>query len=171
MEFALKEMASEVYVPDDDEYINEVKDILENETFQSMKSFIQHGKTSCLEHCIAVSYRSYLTCKRNGWNARAAARAGLLHDLFLYDWHWSRAETGTSWHGITHPRRALENAEKVFDLTPLEKEIILRHMWPLTLWLPRSREAYAVIYHDKVCSLKETVGRPSLRLTAAPAVG
>ena len=35
---------------------------------------------------------------------------------------------------------ALANAEKYFDLTDKEKDMILRHMWPLTPVPPKSRE-------------------------------
>ncbi|MDL2324750.1 HD family phosphohydrolase [Ruminococcaceae bacterium OttesenSCG-928-A16] len=166
MEIALRKFADDVLVPDDDAYIAQVQDILENESFQSMKEFIQHGTTSCLAHCIAVSYHSYATCKKYGLHSRAAARAGLLHDLFLYDWHTHKAKKGDGMHGFTHPRRALQNAQKEFDLTLLEQEIILKHMWPLTILPPKSKEAYVVLYHDKICSLKETLGRPHLFIKA-----
>lgn len=164
METPLKEFEINQYLPDDPEYIAEVADILENQAFLSMRDYVQHGVTTCLEHCIAVSYQSYLSCKKYGLDSRAAARAGLLHDLFLYDWHSHAAETGNRFHGFTHPRAALENAEREFDLTELEKEIILKHMWPLTLKLPRYRETYVVLYHDKVISTRETLGLGSAPL-------
>lgn len=159
MELAMRRIAAEVVVPDDADYIAEVEDILQNETFQSMKEFVQHGVTSCLAHCIAVSYLSYRTCLARGLNARAAARAGLLHDMFLYDWHSNKSRSRAHLHGFTHPKKALENAEKEFELTDLEKEIIVRHMWPLTPTPPKSKEAFVVLYHDKMCGLRETFGR------------
>ena len=70
--------------------------------------------------------------------------SGLLHDLFLYDWHFHAKETGNYFHGLTHPRRALENAQRLFSLTDREKNIILRHMWPLTITPPKYREAYVL---------------------------
>lgn len=145
-------------MPQDDAYLAEVMDILENETFQSMESYVQHGVTSCLQHCVSVSYKSYCACKKYGLDARAAARAGLLHDLFLYDWHKHRPGKGEGMHGFTHARTALQNAEKEFELTELEREIILRHMWPLTLTPPKSKEAYIVSWFDKVCSVREALG-------------
>ncbi|MFV0413254.1 MAG: HD family phosphohydrolase [Oscillospiraceae bacterium] len=166
MEKVAGRLVGDVLVPDVAEYLAEVQDILESPTVQSMKEYIQHGTTNCLEHCVSVSYRSYCTCKEYGLNARAAARAGLLHDMFLYDWHTHKLATGEGLHGFTHPRKALENAEKEFDLTPLEREIILKHMWPLTVTPPKYPEAYVVLYHDKICSLRETLGRPDVRLLA-----
>lgn len=160
MELALRRVVDDVYVPDDTEYIACVEDILYNETVQSMREFPQHGRTSCLAHSIAVSYLSYLSCKRLGLNAHEAARGGLLHDLFLYDWHEHRKNTGNRFHGLTHPKIALENAEKEFDLTDLERDIIVKHMWPLTPVPPKYREGYIVAYHDKICSTKESLGKP-----------
>lgn len=159
MEAVLSRYAQQkIVLPHDEEYLQEVWDILENETFQLMQNYIQHGTTTCLQHCIAVSYHSYCTCLAYGLNARETARAGLLHDLFLYDWHSYKRQKGERLHGFSHPRKALENACKEFNLTPLEQEIILRHMWPLTLRPPKSKEAYVVIYHDKMCSMRETLG-------------
>ena len=160
MEFVSRKITEEIFVPDDADYIAETEDILQNADFQSMKNYIQHGHTSCLEHCVAVSYLSYQTCKKRGLNARAAARGGLLHDMFLYDWHKHYEETGHFFHGYTHPKVALENAKNVFHLTEMECDIIKNHMWPLTLSLPRHKETFVVVYHDKICSLRETLGRP-----------
>ena len=138
--------------------------ILEHPLVRSMEAYTQHGETSCLRHSINVSYLSYLYCRDHGWQARAAARAGLLHDLFLYDWHFHAKETGNYFHGLTHPRRALENAQRLFSLTDREKNIILRHMWPLTVTPPKYREAYVIVMFDKYCSLMETFHKPVMEL-------
>ena len=81
----------------------------------------------------------------------------MLHDLFLYDWHCYRRQKGERLHGFEHPRKALANAEKFFALTPMECDIILRHMWPLTLTPPSTRESYVVVMFDKYVSLLETL--------------
>lgn len=158
MEKLMENVPGGVVLPEDEAYLAEVADLLENETVQSMANYVQHGVTSCLQHCISVSYRSWCSCKRYGLDARAAARGGLLHDLFLYDWHKHKPAAGEAMHGFTHARTALENAEKEFDLTEVEREIILKHMWPLTLNPPKYKEAYIVVWHDKACSLRETFG-------------
>lgn len=144
---------------EDEDYMACVGDILENPVFLSMDDFMQHGDTTCKEHCIKVSYLTYCICRRIGWDYTEASRAGLLHDLFLYDWHTHAKETGEHFHGFTHPKAALRNAEQFFDLTEREKDMILRHMWPLTPIPPKSREGYALIYADKFCGLVETAGR------------
>ena len=147
----------------DQEYLECVRDILDHPVFQSMDEYIQHGNTTCKEHCMRVSYMSYRLCRRMGGNWRSAARAGLLHDLFLYDWHTHAKETGHRFHGFTHPRTALENARKYFQLTGEEENAILRHMWPLTPIPPATAAGFALTAADKLCSLEETWEQMGLR--------
>lgn len=139
----------------DEAYMKCVKDIMENPVFKSMDQFIQHGNTTTKTHCIQVSYLSYCICRKHSWDYVAAARAGLLHDLFLYDWHTEKNHI----HGFTHPRVAMENAKKHFDISPLEQNIILRHMWPLTPIPPKSIEGMVIMYADKFCGISEMYGR------------
>ncbi|WP_312429401.1 HD family phosphohydrolase [Lacrimispora sp.] len=144
---------------EDTDYMDCVRDIIDSPVFQSMENYMQHGDTSCKAHCIKVSYMGYCICRKMGWDYAEVARAGLLHDLFLYDWHTHAKETGEHFHGFTHPRTALNNAVKYFDLTEKEKNMILRHMWPLTPIPPKSREGMVIIYSDKFCGLIETMAR------------
>lgn len=143
----------------DAEYLACVRDILEDSVFLSMDKFIQHGKTTCMTHCIQVSYLSYRICKARNWDYKSAARAGLLHDLFLYDWHTHAKETGEHFHGYTHPRVAMNNASKYFQISDMEKNMILRHMWPLTPVPPRHKEGYALLYADKICGFSEVASQ------------
>ena len=137
----------------DIEYVDCIDDLVQNEAVQSMETFVQHNSTSCLKHSLTVSYRSYLLCKRLGLDYRSAARGGLLHDFFLYDWHMQRSEN--RFHTFTHPEIALKNAVGMFSLNKKEKDIIENHMWPLTVRLPKYRESYIVSIIDKYCALME----------------
>ncbi len=143
----------------DRRYMECVYDIMNSKPFQKMNSFIQHGTTTTLEHCISVSYFSYKLCRFYNLDYVSAARAGLLHDLFLYDWHTHCRETGNHFHGFTHPVVALHNAEKYYSLNKTEKDIIKKHMWPLTVIPPKTKEGYVVMYADKYCGMIETVDR------------
>lgn len=135
------------------EYNECVLDLLEHEAVRSMEKFIQHGSVSCLEHSIAVSRISYRLCKKLGLDYRSAARGGLLHDFFLYDWHTTKTQGGL--HGFTHPVTALRNAKNHYSLNPVEEDIILKHMWPLTVRTPRYKESMVVSLVDKYCSATE----------------
>ena len=151
----------------DPEYIACVADILEHPVFLSMDNYIQHGTTTCKSHCIDVSYFAYNVAKAFDLDARACARAGLLHDLFLYDWHDYTKRTGNHFHGFTHPRIALNNATKHFHLNKMEKDIILKHMWPLTIIPPRYKEGFVICYADKYCCTAEVFKRMSLKMRRA----
>jgi len=137
------------------EYRECVADIICNPVVLSMKKYIQHRNISCFQHCINVSYNSYLICRYLGWDYHVAARGGLLHDLFLYDWHYTKPKNGL--HGFTHPYKALENANKFFILNDKEKDTIEKHMWPLTIKLPKYKESIVVCFIDKYCAVMETL--------------
>ena len=140
-----------------EEYYSIVKDIMENETVLKMKNFRQHYDTSTYEHCFHVSYLNYKICKKLGLDYKSAARAGMLHDLFLYDWRRSRKELNLDgYHAFIHPKIALKNASAIFDLNKKEKDIIVKHMWPLTLPLPRYPESFIITLADKYSALYES---------------
>lgn len=140
----------------DIEFERIINDIISNDTVLKMLEFRQHYDTTCFDHCMNVAYYSYLICKKYGLDYVSAARAGMLHDLFLYDWR-KRENSRKGFHAFTHPKTALINASKEFSLTPKEKDIILKHMWPLTVQLPRYKEALIVSFVDKYCAINESI--------------
>ena len=128
-----------------------------NSRFHLTDKFIQHGKTSVMKHCISVAHTSdaiadklHIKCDK-----RALIRGALLHDYFLYDWH--ELDKSHSLHGFKHPFFALNNASRDFRLSNIEKNIIVRHMFPLVPVPPTCREAWIVCLADKYCSTKETM--------------
>lgn len=136
-----------------DEYKKCICDLIRDEAVQSMNKYIQHSDINCFEHSLNVSYISYLICRYLGFDYKSAARGGLLHDFFLYDWHNTKPENGL--HGLVHPRIALNNAMERFILNEIEMDIIEKHMWPLTIKLPKYKETYVVLLADKYCSIME----------------
>ncbi len=139
------------------EYYETVHDILKHPVVRKMSEFKHHYGTSCYRHCLHVSYLNFIICKKLHLDARAAARAGMLHDMFLYDWHKHAEETGNHFHGLTHPRYAMRMAETNFVLSKKEKEIILHHMWPITISLPTSKEGFIITFTDKISGLLEAL--------------
>lgn len=93
------------------EFYNIIKDIENNETVQKMKDFNHHCDVTCYEHCKHVAFANYIICKKLKLDYVSAARAGMLHDLFLYNWRGSRRRL-EGLHAFVHPRIALKNAEK-----------------------------------------------------------
>ena len=137
------------------EFESIIADLVSNETVQKMNNFRQHYDTSCFEHCKNVAFYSYLICKKYGLDYKSAARAGMLHDLFLYDWR-KKDNNRKSFHAFRHPRISLNNASKLFILNNKEQDIILKHMWPLTIVLPKYKESYIITLVDKYCALQES---------------
>lgn len=140
---------------EDDDYLALVDDLIFTDDVQSLKKYTQHHYSNRLEHSIQVSYKSYRLAKKWGGDVRATARAGLLHDLFFYDWRNTKMGEGT--HAYVHPRIALENAKKLTDISPLEEDIIVKHMFGATIAPPKYKESYIVTLVDKYCACEEVI--------------
>lgn len=139
---------------DREEFENIIKDIVNNKTVQEMKNYRQHCNISCYEHCYRTAYYCYKFCKMMHWDYVAVTRAAMVHDLFLYDWRVKSDRKGL--HAFTHPHTAYLNAAKLFDLNAKEKDIIEKHMWPVTLAFPKYKESYVLTLMDKFSATKES---------------
>ena len=106
------------------EFMNIIKDILSDKTVQSLQLYKHHYGSNRYEHSLSVAYNSYKICKFFKLDHVSAARAGLLHDLFLYD--CENPETRPKNHIKEHPKESLANAEKLFVLNEIEKEAHVR---------------------------------------------
>lgn len=134
-----------------------IQDITSNETVKQMKNFRQHCDTSCYDHCLHVAYYSYWIAKKLGLDYISTARAAMLHDLFLYDWRKRYRDVELpGLHAFVHPKIALRNALEIFDLNVKEQDIIEKHMWPLTITLPKYKESYIVTFMDKYSAIRES---------------
>lgn len=135
-----------------EEFMSYVNELLETPEVQSLDNFIQHISSTRLDHSLNVAYISYSIAKKFGWDSRSAARGGLLHDLFFYDW---RNEDLDESHAAIHPKIALENAKKLCELNEVEEDIILKHMWLATMAMPKYKESFVVTMVDKYCAVTE----------------
>ncbi|WP_127848711.1 HD domain-containing protein [Lacticaseibacillus hulanensis] len=138
---------------EDTEYRALIDDLLATPEVQHLADFKQHHHSNRLEHSLRVSYTSYLIAKKMHLDVRSTARAGLLHDLFYYDWRTTKFDLGT--HAYVHPRIALHNAEHLTDLNKVERDIIIKHMWGATLAFPRYIESYIVSLVDDYAAVAE----------------
>lgn len=135
-------------------FLDCVAPLLDSAQVNAMKGWRHHGPITCYEHSLFVSYVAFRLARRLGWDYRAAARAGLLHDLYLYDPTDRSAHPGSQC--FDHPKFALRNARELCpDLSEREANAIASHMFPLSPCLPRCREALAVNLADKLCSMAE----------------
>ena len=144
--------------PYENEYYEITKDIFEHEEFNSLKNYFHHN-SSIYEHVKEVAYLSYRICKYLKLDYRSAARGALLHDYFFYNWrnHDEPHLHRRKFHGLEHPKIALNNAKRTFSLNKIEEDIIRKHMWPLTAMPPRYKESFIVSFSDKYLSSKEFI--------------
>ena len=49
----------------DKDFIMIISDLLDQEKVQEMKHYRQHYNINCFEHCLFVSYNTYLICKKH----------------------------------------------------------------------------------------------------------
>ena len=133
-------------------------DILDSKGHKRCKKYIQHGDTNVRQHTTSVACMAVAIARKTHlkYDYSALVRGALLHDYFLYDWH----EPHHGLHGYTHASKALENAAEDFAISPIEADVIKKHMWPLNIKPPRYREAMIVTIADKICSAKEVFGKP-----------
>lgn len=141
----------------DKEYFEIVEDLYFSPQVQSLMQYEQHFEINRFQHITSVSYLSYKISKKLHWDYRRITRGALLHDLFYYDWRdgngdWHRP------HGYKHPIFAMHNAVELNeDISEMEKDMIKCHMFPLTLNLPKHKEAYILIFADKYCANREVL--------------
>ena len=133
-------------------YLEQVEDLLETPAVRAMQGIRHHPGVSCYEHSVFVSYTAFRLARKWRLDYRAAARAGLLHDLYLYDPRSLRSYRQC----FAHPAAALRNAVKLCGgLSSKEENILLSHMWPMARRRPRCREALTVNLADKLCATAE----------------
>ena len=138
----------------DEEYLSLIRDLLRQPKVIQMRQYRQHHNVNCFDHCLFVSYNTYLICKKNNLDYVSAARAGMLHDLFLYDWR-KRENGRKGHHAFTHPKEALRQALTITDLNDKEQDIIKNHMWPVTPKFPKYKETYIITLVDKYFAVAE----------------
>lgn len=139
------------------QYFEYIKDIVNAKELENLKLITHHISTTRFQHCLNVSYHNYVICKFLRLDAKSAARAGLLHDLFYYDRKEYNKQKKFCSHSRFHSLLALKNALKLTKINEIERDIIENHMFPSTLKLPKSKEGYVIVIVDKYCAVLEVL--------------
>jgi len=140
----------------DDLFKSVAEPIINHPIYMKLKDYKHHDGT-IYEHCIAVALTAYKIGLKLNLNLEDIIKGSLFHDFFLYDWR-DKYDAPTKYHGLTHPKEAYNNAQKYFGpLSPVVKDIILKHMWPLTPLPPRYFESLLVSFVDKSIASKEMI--------------
>jgi len=131
-----------------DDFNNIVLDILNNNEFDKLKNYPHHGITRH-EHCVRVAYYTYLVTKTLHLNYIEATRAALLHDFFTDEVSSMSAFARYR----EHPKYALINSKKYFEISKFQENIILRHMFPVTFVPPKYIESFLVDLIDDISAI------------------
>ena len=135
------------------EFISCIHDLIDKEDVQNLKDYTQHFQTTRFQHSLNVSYYAFLAAKKLHLDAYSTARAGLLHDLYFYDWRNEDRPEGR--HCSLHPQLALLNARKNCEVNHIMEDAIVHHMWPMTLEMPKTKEGWLIQAVDKYCAVSE----------------
>lgn len=125
--------------------------IVSNSEYQKTKDCIHHGMDR-YSHMMRVAYYSYKITKFCHLDYVSTTKGAILHDFFLDDYEEKKAHIL-----VNHPKIALENSKKHFELNTLEQDIIITHMFPFGKRVPKYLESWIVnIVDDFACIYERT---------------
>ncbi len=119
--------------------------IIHTKKFNDLKKESHHGLTR-YDHVMRVARYTYKIAKFLELDYVAATRAALLHDYFTNKEF--NGVTGLK-KGVVHPNIAYENAKKEFEISEVEKNAIVSHMFPLGDTIPKYKESWVLTFVDK----------------------
>lgn len=126
-------------------------EIMLNNKFKELDSELHHG-ISRAGHSLRVAKATYVITKKLNLNYESATRAALLHDFYIK----SDLESQKAFNALnSHPKIALENASKYYNITSLESNIIESHMFPCGKLMPKYTESWVVTLVDKFVAIYE----------------
>lgn len=137
-----------------EKYVSITDDLLSDKLVDSMKQYHHHKNINTHFHSVYVSYNVMKMCSAlNEKRIKEIVRAALLHDFYLYEWYTEKHDEYHIWY---HPKQAVKNIESHFGkLSPLQKNMILSHMFPTCVELPKSRGAWLLTIADKRCATED----------------
>ena len=127
------------------------KEMLTNQKFLRLSHESHHGITR-LDHSLNVARKVYKYAIKLNLDYISATRGAIVHDFF------TNAEFLSNHgliQGVVHPDIALANAKGEFEINDIEANMIESHMFPLSMVLPRSKEAWLLTGVDKMQAIYE----------------
>ena len=143
----------------EEEFLAMIEPIVSTKEYRRLKQHRHHIRSNVYDHSVRLAYLCYRHCKRHNCSAapEEIVRGALLHDFFLYELHGDTRPP--RFHGYRHPRHALNNAQARFGaLSRGERDMILRHMFPVTPIPPKTRAGWLICFYDKVAAFKDLFG-------------
>ena len=135
-----------------EEYNNIIGEYSSHPKVLELNNYVHHGTTR-LDHSMRVSLYTYKITKFFNLDYKSATKAALLHDFFFDEVQDENSKSRL----INHPDIAVKNAKKYFGITPLEDDIISKHMYPVTRKMPKYIESWIVDGVDDFAAIYERV--------------
>jgi uncharacterized protein len=137
------------------------RDILASDKFREARGQIHHYRTTVASHSVSTAYAGIRMClflKRIGIkvDTRMVVRTALLHDLGMV----GRNELYRSNYEccFRHPKESAAISRQICsDIDEKSLAAIKSHMWPLSVHMPGTKEAFVLCMADKIASVKDLV--------------
>ena len=137
------------------------RDILASDKFRQARGQIHHYRTSVASHSIKTAISGLKLCsimRRMGISvdARMVVRTALLHDLGMVgrsDLYRNNYECC-----MKHPGNSASISRQICsEIDEKSLAAIESHMWPLSVHMPGSKEAFVLCMADKIASVKDLI--------------
>lgn len=131
---------------------------LNDERVLKMRSIPMHRGSNVYLHSFKVTKEAMRMALRHNktLDYKSLLVASILHDYYLYDWREDHSLL--KGHSKNHPKIAVDNAKKVFDIDEIVASIMVSHMWPINIkFAPKSLEALTLNQADKKIALIEAL--------------
>ena len=154
-------------ISDEEEFIEIIKNIVNDKEFLKRKNYHHHGDVSVYEHSYAVAYYAYKMAKKLNLDYKSATIGAILHDFYYNDWQLDKEKKPLlKQHGFVHAKEALENSKINYPqyINSKVENSIKRHMFPLNAIPPKYKEAWIVSLSDKYVSM-DTIKNPKILLS------
>ncbi len=132
-------------------FIIEFGDIINHPKYKLLKYEDHHG-TNRYDHSLRVGINVYKFCRYYNIDYIDITKAALLHDFF-FDNELRDANISSSL--LEHPKYAIINSKKYFNVNKQICDMISTHMYPVTIEMPKTRGGLIVSSVDKMVSTKE----------------
>ena len=136
-------------------------DILKSDKFKEAGNQIHHYRTTVALHSLktaAAGVRICLVLRKIGIkvDVRKVVRTALLHDLGMI----GRDELYRNNYEccVRHPENSVAISKQIWrDIDEKSLAAIKSHMWPLSIHIPKTKEAFALCMADKAASVKDLI--------------
>lgn len=130
------------------------KQILNNEKYIITMSKPHHGEITVLDHSLHVAFTALeLSEKCYNIDEESLVKICLLHDYFEHNENISKTERIKK--GLFHPFESSQKSMDDFNVNEKERNAIIAHMFPITVEIPNSKEAWILTLADKIVAYEE----------------